>query len=202
MRQSDLESDPVPTAIEDDAQSPWGSLTIVVRAVGDPGRFVPTIRAAIRDADPSLAVSTVRTMDAAVGVRTASRRFSLILIGSLGALALIIAAVGTYGVLAYAVTTRTREIGIRIALGANAWTVGGLVVRQGVVYAALGIVIGLGAAVATARAFQSLLYGVGAMDPLTLSVVPVVLLGVTIAVCTIAAARAVHIDPNVAMRAE
>ena len=104
----------------------------------------------------------------------------MILIGSLGALALIIAAVGTYGVLAYAVTTRTREIGIRIALGANAWTVGGLVVRQGVVYAALGIVIGLGAAVATARAFQSLLYGVGAMDPLTLSVVPVVLLGVTI----------------------
>lgn len=202
MRQSDLESDPVPTAIEDNAQNPWGSLTIVVRVAGDPGRFVPTIRAAIRDADPSVAVTTVRTMDATVGVRTASRRLSLTLLGSLGALALVIAAVGTYGVLAYAVTTRTREIGIRIALGANAWTVGEMVVRQGVVYAALGIVIGLGAAVVTARAFQSLFYGVGAMDPLTLSLVPVALLAITIGVCSVAATRAVHIDPNVAMRAE
>jgi predicted permease len=202
MRQSDLESDPVPTTIENDAQSAWGSLTIVVRVAGDPERFVPTIRAAIRDADPSLAVTTIRTMAAAVGVRTSSRRLSLTLIGSLGVLALVLAAVGTYGVLAYAVTTRTREIGIRIALGADAWTVGELVVRQGAVHAALGIIIGLGVAIATARAFHSLLYGVGAVDPLTLSVVPLVLLGVTIGICSIAAARAVRIDPNVAMRAE
>ena len=202
VRQSDLESNPVPMAIEDDEQNAWGSLTIVARVTGDPDRFVPVLRGAIRDADPSVAVTAIRSLDASVGVRTASRRLSLTLIGSLGALALVLAAVGTYGVLAYAVTSRTREIGIRMALGANAWTVGELVVRQGLVSAALGIAIGLGVAVATARGFRSMLYGVAAVDPVTFAIVTVLLIAITIGVCSVAAARAVRVDPNIAMRTE
>jgi predicted permease len=202
VRQSDLESEPVPMAIENDEQSSWGPMTIVMRVKGDPERFVPFLRGAIRDVDPTVAVTEIRTLEEAVGVRTAGRRLSLTLIGSLGALALILAAVGTYGVLAYAVTTRTREIGIRMALGANRWTVGELVVRQGVVAAVVGIALGLGLAVAAARGFRSMLYGVAALDPLTFGAVTLLLIAITVGVCSVAAARAVRVDPNIAMRAE
>ena len=202
VRQSDLESNPVPMAIEDDEQNSWGSLTIVARVTGDPERFEPFLRGAIRDADPSVAVITIRTLGAAVGVRTANRRLSLTLIGSLGALALLLAAVGTYGVLAYAVTTRTREIGIRMALGANRLTVSELVVRQGVVSSAIGIALGLVLAIGTARGFRSMLYGVSAVDPVTLAIVTGVLIAMTVGVCSVAAARAARVDPNIAMRAE
>jgi predicted permease len=201
-RQSDLESNPVPTAIEDDEQNSWGGLTIVARVAGDPQQFVQFLRTAIREADPGVAVTTIRTMEAAVGLRTAGRRLSLTLIGSLGALALLLAAVGTYGVLAYTVSARTREIGIRMALGANRWSVGEMVVRQGLFYSGIGVAVGLGLAMVAARTFQSMLFGVAPMDPLTLAVVALLLVAITVAVCSVAAGRAVRVDPNIAMRTD
>ncbi len=144
----------------------------------------------------------IRTMDEAVAQSQSPARFTLILLGMFAAVAVVLAAVGTYGVLSYAVTQRTREIGIRIALGAQRKEVLHLVLAQGVKMALIGVIIGLAAAAGVTRLIRSMLFGVSPTDPWTFGAVAILLLLVALAACYIPARRAMRVDPIVALRWE
>jgi ABC-type antimicrobial peptide transport system permease subunit len=131
-----------------------------------------------------------------------NRKFVMLLLGQFAAVALVLAGVGLFGVLSYAVSRRTREIGVRMALGARAADVLGMVVRQGMTLTAIGLVIGAGAALAATRAMAGLLFGIGASDPPTYLALALVLAGVALFACWLPARRAARVDPMVALRAE
>jgi putative ABC transport system permease protein len=141
-------------------------------------------------------------MDELLAGEVASQRFNSYLLGAFAVLAVLLAAVGIYGVMAYAVSQRTREIGIRLALGAEAGDVRGMVLFQGLWMAVAGIVTGLAASFALTRLMRTLLYGVKPTDPATFTVVSIVLLFVALAACWIPARRATRVDPMVALRHE
>jgi predicted lysophospholipase L1 biosynthesis ABC-type transport system permease subunit len=192
-----------PTMYANHRQEAWErSLAVVVRTTGDPLLAANTIRRAVHDADPTLAVRDVRTLDDVVGGSLASRRFALGLASCFAIVALVLAAVGIYGVLAYMVTTRTREFGVRLALGASERNVLMLVVRQGLSWSIVGVVLGAAGAVAGGRVLAKVLYGVTPLDGRTYAAVIVVLLGVVGAACLIPAARATRVDPLTSMRAD
>src|SRR2546428_3641762 len=144
-----------------------GSLTLVVRTAGDPRALEPALREAVRAIDPAQPVFGVQTMEESVSRSLGDRRFSLSLLGAFAALAVVLALVGIYGVMSYSVSQRTREIGIRMALGAARSGVLRLVVAQGARLAALGVAIGIAGAGPLSRVLRSLLFGVSATDPLT-----------------------------------
>jgi predicted permease len=202
QRQSDLETEPRPTAFEYAVQHDWGSLDIAVRTSGDPMLAAPILRAAVHDADPTLAVRNVRTFEEIVGASLAARRFLLSLIASFAGLALVLAIVGIYGVLAYMVEARTREIGVRMALGATASLIRNGVVRQGLGWTGIGIAAGAVCGLALARAVRSILYGVPPWDVVTFVAVAVVFAVVATIACLVPAHRATSVDPLVAMRQE
>lgn len=180
----------------------WRSFTVVVRARGEPTDAIPLIRDAVRAADPSLAVRNIATMEAMIGESLAARRFSLGLATAFAVLALILAAVGIYGVLAYSVSARTREFGVRLALGASPASVLQQVLREGVAWSLLGLVIGVAAALAGGRLLAGMLYGVAASDPLTYAVVAAGLMLVVVGACVVPALRATRVDPLTSMRAD
>jgi putative ABC transport system permease protein len=202
MRQGGLDVEPMPTAFEYDAQHGWGSLGIVVRTAGDPLTAAPAIRAAVRSTDPTLAVRSVQSMSAIVGGSLATRRFSLGVILAFALLALTLAAVGVYGVLAYAVTSRMREFGIRMALGASGPMVLRLVLRKGLAWSAGGLVVGISAALAGGRWIEGMLYQVRANDAPTLVATGAFLLVVVLGACFVPARRATKVDPVIALREE
>ena len=152
--------------------------------------------------DPTLAVADIQTMDQRVSEASALRRFQTSLFGVLAGVALFLAAIGLYGVMAYSVRQRTSEIGIRIALGAQPTNVLRLIVRQGMILAFVGIVIGVVGAFALTRFLSSLLYGIAPTDPTTYIVVSFVLLAVSFLACYIPARRATRVNPVVALRYE
>jgi putative ABC transport system permease protein len=160
------------------------------------------LRAAVKAADPELPTFAVRTLDEIVSDRTAQRRLSVILISVFGTLALVLAAVGIYGVMSYAVTQKTQEIGIRMALGAEKDHILKMILRHGTAMAVLGIGIGLVAAFALARTMTSLLFETSATDATTYALVPAVLMAVAILACYVPARRATRVDPMVALRHE
>lgn len=178
------------------------SLRIAVRTQGEPETVAADLRAAVWGLDRQLALGSVRTMDAVISRSTANRRFSISLIGSFAALALLLAALGIYAVLAYSVAQRTQEIGVRIALGARHSDVAELVLAQGLRVTAIGIVLGVVAALGLTHFLQSLLYEVRATDPPTLATVLVLLTGVALAASYLPARRAARVDPVVALRYE
>jgi putative ABC transport system permease protein len=156
----------------------------------------------VRALDEALPAPRVKSMEAVIAHALGQPRFILLLLNVFAAVALLLAAVGIYGVMAYSVTRRTREIGIRIALGAGASRVAALVVGQGLLLTVFGVVIGLVVAFATTRLMGALLYGVTATDPVTFLLIPPILLGVALLACYLPARRATRIDPMTALRAE
>ncbi len=185
------------------AQAPRRSMTLVVRARrGDPLTLMPSVRAALRDIDPRLAISQVHTEDAIIGRTIALPRFLTLCLIAFGIMALVLAGIGIYGVIAYAVGQRTREMGIRMALGAGRGDVVRLVMAQGIVIIVAGLATGLLAALALGRAIRGLLFHVQSADTVTLIAAPLVLAGVALLAIYIPARRATRVDPLDALRAE
>jgi putative ABC transport system permease protein len=177
-------------------------LTLVVRAAGDPAALAPAVKQAVWAFDRNLPVSEVITMEQAVARATAQPRFEMLLLGLFGAIALLLAAVGIYGVMSYAVSRRTREIGIRISLGATRGAVLRMVIRQGMAPAIGGAAIGAAAAPLAASAMARILYGIRPGDPLTLAAAAAVLGLTALLAVSIAARRAARIEPSSALRQE
>ena len=177
-----------------------GLMDVVVQVEGNPTSVLPAVRGKVHELDRQLPLSNVRTMDEWVKNNAAQPRLNAQLLGIFAAVALLIAAIGICGVLAYSVTQRTREIGVRLALGAQPGGVVRLIVREGMVVGLVGIATGLAAALALSRALASLLFGVPARDPLTFGSVAVVLAIVALAACAIPARRAARVDPMIALR--
>jgi putative ABC transport system permease protein len=194
---------PVPSIYDNASQETWWrSLSVVVRTSGDPMTVIPAIRAAVKSADPTLALRDVETLDEVIGVSLSARRFALGLAACFAVLALILAAVGIYGVLAYSVNARTREFGVRLALGATAGDVMMLVLRQGLRWSIAGLAIGIGGALAFGRLLASSLYGVSTTDSATFISVALGLLVVVLIACIVPAGRATRVDPINSLRAE
>jgi putative ABC transport system permease protein len=184
-------------------QSPAPTMEVVVRSKGpDAAALAPAVRGALKDVDPNMLIWETRTMDELVGRSVAPQRFNVALLGLFAALALMLAAVGIYGVMSYTVTQRTHEIGIRMALGARGRDVLRMVVRQGMLLTLLGLAVGLVGALALTRLMSSLLYGVSATDPLVFAAVSLLLAGVALLSCYVPARRATKVDPMVALRYE
>jgi predicted permease len=179
---------------------PW--MQLAVRGTGAPGTLTPTVRGVLREMDSTLPLGSVRIMEDIVASSTARPRMTTVLIIVFAGLATILAAVGLYGVLAYAVSQRVREIGVRIALGARPAHVMGMVIRQGAGLALLGLVVGLVAALAGGRVMASLLYEIEPSDPLALSGAGILLFAVAVVACTVPAWRASSVPPAEALRSE
>jgi putative ABC transport system permease protein len=180
----------------------WPVMDVAVKTDGDPMALLPMVRRKVRDLDAELPLATVRTMDDWVRNSAAQPRLSASLVGAFAGAAVVIAALGIYGVLAFSVNRRTREIGVRIALGARASSVVRLVVREGMSMAALGIGFGVLGALGLGRAVASLVYGVTPADPATFVLVAAGLAAVSLASCWLPARRAARVDPLVALREE
>jgi putative ABC transport system permease protein len=175
---------------------------LLVRTTASSHSLVPMIMAAITHADPFVEVYKVQSGESVIAEAVAQPRFAMTLVGTFALLALVLAVVGLYGVIAYSVSQRTREIGVRIALGARPRDVVTLVVRQGFILVLIGIVIGVAAAVGVTRAIRSLLFGVTSTDTLTFVVAGTLIALVAALACYIPARRAALIDPVVALRAD
>jgi putative ABC transport system permease protein len=182
--------------------APDSAMSLVVRARGDASTLVPVIKRAIWSVDKDRPILRVATMEDLLAASAAERRFVLILFQAFALVALVLAATGIYGVLSGSVTERTREIGVRLALGASRGDILALVVRQGMTLTGLGVVIGLSGAVASSQAIVTLLFGVSRLDPVTYLGVIALLLGVAVIACWVPARRATKVDPLVALRYE
>ncbi|HEY2375679.1 MAG TPA: ABC transporter permease [Gemmatimonadaceae bacterium] len=178
------------------------ALVIHVRTAGDPARFAPRLRAEVAAMDPDLPLTDVRTMNNFLGVALFPARIVGAVLGLFGILGLVLAAVGVYGVMSYSVSQRTREIGIRMAIGAGRREVVSLVMRQGMTLVVLGAAIGLAGAFVAARLLHGILYGSGGIDLIAFTTVPVVLLSVAMVAIWIPARRAASVDPMRALRSE
>ena len=176
--------------------------TIAVRTSGDPRPLAGAIREQVLAVDPNQPVFDVKTMEERVAVTLETRRFAVVLLGIFGALALVLAAIGLYGVLAFAVSQRTREIGIHMALGARTRDVLVMVIKQGMALVVIGVVLGVAGAYIATRAIRSLLFEVGTTDPVTFVLVSVLLAVVGFVACYLPARRATKVDPLVALRYE
>ena len=185
------------------AQAPTtGAGVVLVRGEGDPAALTSALRGAIRELDPALAVFGLEPLVETVARSVSERRFTMVLLGSFAAVALLLALVGIHGVLGYTVTERTREIGIRMALGARPGRVLRLVIGQGMVMAAIGIGVGTLAAWLLARFIASLLFGIEPTDPPTFAIVPVALALVALVASALPARRATKVEPVTALRGE
>ena len=173
---------------------------IALRTTRAPSSFVPTLRGIVRDQDPGVALQSVMTMEDRLSTSLARPRLYAVVLVGFGGFALLLAAVGLFGVLSYMVAQRAREMGVRAALGARPADLVRLVVGQGLAVTVVGAGVGLAAAYALARYASSLLYGVTAHDALTFSLVPVCLVVVALAACYWPARRAASIDPLRAMK--
>ena len=202
MHRGGLERPAIPEYYSPHLPSAFSRADLLVRTKGDPLVLAPMLRQAIAGVIPGVTVVSVSTVEGQLGAFTAQRRFQTWLLASFAAFALVLAAVGIYGVVHYAVSERTREIGVRVALGATPGDVLGLVVGDGLRMPAIGIAIGLVASFALTRVISHLLFGIGPTDPITFAGVGVVLTVVAAAACWIPARRAARVDPVRALKAE
>jgi putative ABC transport system permease protein len=177
-------------------------MSLIVRTTGDPANLSGALRREVLSLDKEQPVSNIRTLEQFVATSLAQQQFAMTLLGVFAAVALLLAAIGIYGVLSYAVTQRTHEIGIRMELGAGRGDVLKLVVGQGLRLTLSGLGAGLVAALALTRVLATLLFGVSATDPLTFTLISLLLLVVALLACWIPAYRAAQVDPLVALRYE
>jgi predicted permease len=185
------------------AQAQPSRMTVVARTAGvEPSALAGTLRALVRESDKESPIFNVRTMEELLARSVAQKRFSALLLGSFALVALLLAALGIYGVMAYSVTQRTHEIGVRVALGAQPRDVLRMVIRQGMLLTAAGIAAGLLCALLLTRVLSTLLFGIGATDPLTFLGVAAVLASAALVACYLPARRATKVDPLVALRYE
>ncbi|MGD8699769.1 MAG: ADOP family duplicated permease, partial [Gemmatimonadales bacterium] len=190
----------IPYAQKGRAWMNW--MALIVRTEGDPQSLAPAVRDAIWELDGTLALGRITPLTDLYGELNARRRFAMVLLGIFAALAIVLGMVGVYGVLSYAVAQRTREIGVRIALGAQRSLVAATVVRQGVILALAGIGLGIPAALGLSRFLDSLVFGISTMDPVTFVAVPMLLLVIAALAAYLPARRATRIDPLQALRTE
>jgi putative ABC transport system permease protein len=181
-------------------QLPRSGMALVLRGAVEPSSLAPALRNAVREIDPALPVYDVMTMNERLSNSVAARRFNLLLLGAFAALALLLAGVGVYGVISYVVMQRTHEIGIRMALGAQSADVARLFIKQGMTLVMLGVALGSVGAFALTRVMKSLLFGVGATDPLTFAVITLLLISVALLACWIPARRATKVDLIITLR--
>jgi len=188
----------------DSGWCPWFAreMYVVVRSPSAPEKVVSILQAAVWSLDNQLPLGRVRTMDQLMYDSVAGSRFRAVLFSIFAALALVLAMIGIYGVMAYAVSQRAHEIGIRVALGAQRRNILGTILREGAGLAVVGVAIGSASALALSRALAGLLFGVRATDPATFVAVGALLLAVALAACYIPARRAMRVDPMVALRYE
>jgi putative ABC transport system permease protein len=202
VRQTSLGKDPGDEIYTAQMQEPLPMATLVVHTAGSAGALANPIRRVVQAIDRDLPVDQVQTMDELVAASLAPNRFNTVLLGIFAGLALVLAAVGVYGVVSYTVNQRTHEIGIRMALGAQGEDVLGLVLRQGMALVLIGLVLGLFGAVAATRQLESMVYGVSTKDPWTFAIVALALAAVALAANFLPARRATRVDPLVALRQE
>jgi putative ABC transport system permease protein len=183
-------------------QSPRSPLAFAVRLTGDPLALAPAIRKELARRNPDLAISNVQAMTGYVESARAPANFTAVLAAIFAALALLLAAVGIYGVISYSVSRRSRELGVRMALGASSWDVMRMVQREGLTLMAVGLILGIAAALAASRWLEGLLYGVSAVDPLTYAVAFGAVAAATLIGCWRPAAKAARTNPMDAIRAE
>jgi predicted permease len=180
----------------------WFPRNIVVRASGDPLALAKAVRDTVESIDPVVPTGAILSMEQMLSRSEAPRRFMMLLLSTFGGLALVLATVGLYGVISFAVSQRTREIGVRIALGASRSDVLRMILSEGLKLVLIGAVLGVAAALALTRVLQEMVYGVSTRDPLIFFLVNVLLAAVSLAACYIPARRAVRVDPMVALRYE
>ena len=200
-----VDEEPTPAVYMAHAQKLWdwvSWLNIMVRTPGDPMAIAPAFLNVVHELDPEVVPGTIRSLTARYAATNAQRRFATILLAVFAGLALVLGVVGVYGVLSYAVAQRTRELGVRIALGASRGSVAGGVMARGVATAGLGAAIGVIAALALSRFLEGLVYGVGVRDPITFVGIPVILMAVAAAAAYVPARRATRVNPMEALRAE
>lgn len=202
VRQGSVDETPVPRVYASVYQIFRVRTNLVVRTQGDPAAMIRRVEDAVRSVDPEQTITSAFTLEDAVGEAVARPRLLTVLLGLFGVMGLVLGALGLYGVLAYLVNQRTREIGVRLALGAQKRDVLGMVVQRGLTLAAAGVAIGLVGSFALTRLMQGVLYGVTPTDPLTFGGVAIVLLAVAAIASWLPAMRATRVDPLVALRAD
>jgi putative ABC transport system permease protein len=200
IRDRALETQPFPAMYLPTYAS--GRINLVIRTQGDPTSITAAVRREVHALDPDQPVADVKTMEQWVETAVAGPRYRTLLLGLFALLALVLASTGIYGVMSYSVAQRTHEIGVRMALGARQLDVLKLVVRQGMGLVLIGVALGLVGAVGLTRVMSTLLFGVGAKDPMTFAVVATLLSLVAFVACYIPARRATKVDPLVALRYE
>ena len=211
VRERGLDEDLVPVYYVPEMQAPDGLVALgnrvlaapwILRTRGNPSALAAIVQRETMRVDPRLPVADIRSMAEVVSKSTARQNFNMLLLGIFAGVALVLAAVGIYGVMAYTVEQRTAEIGIRVALGARQGQMLRMILRHGLVLAAIGVGIGLGAAFGLTRVLKNLVFGVTVNDPTTFILVPVILTLVAVLACLIPARRAARVDPIIALRCE
>src|SRR6185295_9333858 len=202
VRHFGLDTDARPTMYLPHSQSPARFMSLTVRTASDPLKLVAAVRSQVSALDDNLAVSNVLTMDQLVAQSVSDSRFILVLLVSFAALALLLAALGIYGLISYSVTQRTHEIGLRMALGAKTSDVLRMIVGHGALLAVIGVALGMAGAFALTRLMSTLLFGVNATDPTIFGLIGLLLIGVALAASFIPARRATRVDPMIALRYE
>jgi putative ABC transport system permease protein len=202
VRNLSLETAPAPVIYRPARALRVASMTLLVRTPTEPESQIAAVREVVRSVNPNVPVTNVRTATAILEESVGSRRFTMVLLGSFAAVALILACVGLFGVMSYLVSQRTHDIGVRLALGALPRDIFRLVVGRGMALAGGGALLGSGAALWLSRSLEALLFQVRPTDPFTFASVVIVLLGVALFACAVPARRATRVDPVIALRYE
>jgi putative ABC transport system permease protein len=202
IRHWGLDNDPEPSFLRPYSQAAWPVMSIVTKTASAPVAFVASIKSALTAIEPKQPVSGVRTMEDVVGTSVASRRFPMLLLSGFAVLALVLAAVGIAGVVGYSVVQRTQEIGVRMALGAQAGDVLRLVIGHSLAWTLTGVAVGVVASFGLLQFLRALLFGVTPTDPIVLGAVSLLLIGVAVGASYVPARRAMRIDPVSALRGD